>query len=224
MKDGKYGLVYNGKLCLNSDYASIKYKNNFYLLSNGDKKGFYNPKKGFTSPLVFNDIVYVDDSVFVADNEIFLYDDKQIEKLTNNSGLYIFEDCTAGYYMFTEDEECGDIDERRICYYINKDEICKARIEELDPYSREYSEYPIDTGKTFLIIDDAYYYNLTNEHFVDFDEMMCKSDYYDTNEDVCEDLYEDYERDTFYALGGDDYEEWRNNGGNLDDMMDGMGY
>ena len=34
----------------------------------------------------------------------------------------------------------------------------------------------------------------------------------------------DYERETFYALGGDDYDEWRNNGGNLDDMMDGMGY
>lgn len=34
----------------------------------------------------------------------------------------------------------------------------------------------------------------------------------------------DYERDTFYALGGDDYDEWKNNGGNIDDMMDGMGY
>ena len=34
----------------------------------------------------------------------------------------------------------------------------------------------------------------------------------------------DYERDTYYALGGDDYDEWRNNGGNLNDMMDGMGY
>lgn len=33
----------------------------------------------------------------------------------------------------------------------------------------------------------------------------------------------DYERDTYYALGGDDYDTWRNNGGNLDDMMDGMG-
>ena len=34
----------------------------------------------------------------------------------------------------------------------------------------------------------------------------------------------DYERDTYYALGGDDYDEWRNKGGNLDDMMDGMEY
>lgn len=32
------------------------------------------------------------------------------------------------------------------------------------------------------------------------------------------------ERDTYYALGGDDYDEWRANGGILDDMMDGMGF
>lgn len=41
---------------------------------------------------------------------------------------------------------------------------------------------------------------------------------YDDNQDY------DYERDTYYALGGDNYDEWRNNGGNLDDMMDGMGF
>lgn len=34
----------------------------------------------------------------------------------------------------------------------------------------------------------------------------------------------DYERETFYALGGDDYDEWKNKGGNIDDMMDWMGY
>ncbi len=34
----------------------------------------------------------------------------------------------------------------------------------------------------------------------------------------------DYERDTYYALGGYDYDEWKNTGGNLDDMMDEMGF
>ena len=34
----------------------------------------------------------------------------------------------------------------------------------------------------------------------------------------------DYERETYYALGGDDYEKWRNNGGNIDDMMDECGF
>jgi len=31
------------------------------------------------------------------------------------------------------------------------------------------------------------------------------------------------ESDTFYALGGHDYQEWKKKGGNLDDMMDALG-
>lgn len=34
----------------------------------------------------------------------------------------------------------------------------------------------------------------------------------------------DYERDTYYALGGDDYDAFRERGGSIDDMMDGMGF
>lgn len=37
-------------------------------------------------------------------------------------------------------------------------------------------------------------------------------------------IEEDWERDTYYALGGDDYDAWKRNCGNLDDMMDGMGF
>ena len=33
----------------------------------------------------------------------------------------------------------------------------------------------------------------------------------------------DYERDTYYALGGDDYDRFRENGGSIDNMMDGLG-
>ena len=33
-----------------------------------------------------------------------------------------------------------------------------------------------------------------------------------------------YERDTYYALGGDDYDQWKENGGDLDGMMEGMGF
>lgn len=34
----------------------------------------------------------------------------------------------------------------------------------------------------------------------------------------------DYDRDTYYALGGDDYDAFKERGGSLDDMMDGMGF
>lgn len=48
---------------------------------------------------------------------------------------------------------------------------------------------------------------------------------YETNDNSdyqsCQD---DLERDTYYALGGDDYDEWCNSGGDLDRMMDNMGF
>ena len=54
--------------------------------------------------------------------------------------------------------------------------------------------------------------------------------YQEDEEDECDD-YEptgieddyDYERDTYYALGGDDYDSFKENGGSIDDMMDRMG-
>ena len=35
---------------------------------------------------------------------------------------------------------------------------------------------------------------------------------------------DDLERDTYYALGGSDYDEFRSRGGSIDDMMDAMGF
>ena len=34
----------------------------------------------------------------------------------------------------------------------------------------------------------------------------------------------DYDRETYYALGGEDYDRFREEGGNIDDMMDGLGF
>lgn len=41
------------------------------------------------------------------------------------------------------------------------------------------------------------------------------------------DYYRDLERDTFYALTDGqygDYDEWREDGGDMDSLMDGLGY
>lgn len=62
---------------------------------------------------------------------------------------------------------------------------------------------------------------INNPFYKDIDEENDDDSYYH-DYDYPDDT--DCERDTYYALGGDDYDEWRNNGGNLDDMMDGMGY
>ena len=57
----------------------------------------------------------------------------------------------------------------------------------------------------------------TNKHIPIEEEKTDNAPDYQENDN-------DYERDTYYALGEDDYARWRDQGGNLDDMMDGMGY
>lgn len=52
----------------------------------------------------------------------------------------------------------------------------------------------------------------------DYEDYDCYQDY--------DDNY-DYERDTFYALTDGmygDYDEWRENGGDIGDLMDRLGY
>ena len=50
--------------------------------------------------------------------------------------------------------------------------------------------------------------------YEDYDE----ENYYGSYEE------DEYERDTLYALGGDDYEEFKRRGGSIDDMMDALGF
>ena len=52
-------------------------------------------------------------------------------------------------------------------------------------------------------------------------------DYDDYDDEPCYDSSSDdydWERETFYALGGDDYEAFRERGGSIDDMMDALGF
>ena len=220
-KDDKYGLVYKGKLCLNNNYTLIEPKNNFFLLGCGKKYGFYYLPTKYISPLEFDEITYVDNHIFVANNELYSYEGNETHLLTQNNDKYNFEDCTDEYYMFKVKNSTGKSVDDYICYYnLGDNEICEVDIEELDPYSSDFLDFSIDLHKKFFIVDGNFYYDLQNKCFIEFDDMLIESESY---VHVYEDDY-DYERDTYYALGGDDYDEWRENGGNLDDMMDGMGY
>ena len=63
-------------------------------------------------------------------------------------------------------------------------------------------------------------FDVTNEEFIveESEDEQYGMDDYDYSDDV------DYERETYYALGGDDYDEFKRVGGTIDDMMDGMGF
>lgn len=66
------------------------------------------------------------------------------------------------------------------------------------------------------IVFNPFYQDDREEDFEDEDKNI--PDYDNYADDT------DYERDTYYALGGDDYDEFRRGGGSIDDMMDEMGF
>jgi len=58
-----------------------------------------------------------------------------------------------------------------------------------------------------------------------YEEEEDYQDYDESFDYSCDDT--DYERDTFYALTDGmygDYEEWQENGGDIDSLMDALGY
>lgn len=87
--------------------------------------------------------------------------------------------------------------------------FCDPESDAVAPWDDEYFDPESQT-----------YYDPESNSFVDFEDLLYKEN--DSFDDQPDDY--DYERDTYYALGGDNYESWRDGGGNIDDMMDGMGY
>lgn len=218
-RDSKYGLICNGKICLSNIFQSIEIKNGNIIIGNKDKIGFYIPAKEYLSPIQFDTISCIRNNIVIADNNIFQIIGNETKQLTAFDDDYVYEDSTDEHYMFKKHElsRKTSVDDY-ICYRVINNTIEEVAVEDLNPYDiDELKGYNIRNEK-FYIINGYLYYNVKNDCFVGLEDMI-EEDF----GSVYEDDY-DYERDTFYALGGEDYDEWKNNGGNLDDMMDGMGF
>lgn len=89
----------------------------------------------------------------------------------------------------------------------------------INPY-KDYDEYE-GLSCIFWNQENIDFYNSDGELLGTENEKSYE--YRHREEEYDDDQDYDYERDTYYALGGNDYDEWRNNGGDLDDMMNSMG-
>jgi hypothetical protein len=78
--------------------------------------------------------------------------------------------------------------------------------------------------KTNMVELNPYYEGIEVDEEEEYDEKESRGYYWrkPDPDDYPDDT--DYERETFYTLGGYDYDEWKERGGNIDDMMDGMGF
>ena len=73
-----------------------------------------------------------------------------------------------------------------------------------------------------IILSNRCTFNISQEKFiVQEDNSYDDNDYHDEYEYID---YTDLDRETYYALGGEDYDRFREEGGSIDAMMDGMGF
>lgn len=243
-KEGKkYGLICNGKKCTDCIYDNIseeksigrrkirdKYLHDTYnyikysyaILQTDNKKGVFVPNWDILIPATYTEIkAFVEERAILADGKLFkikertLILDKDLSDFDYIGGL-------RGNHLFRRiGGDINDID-NYICFYLPDEDWMEEGVwdvEEDDEIEADREHILWSNYRPVLALGDGtVFYSVKEERFFDdINDLASYPDYYP------DDDY-DYERDTYYALGGDDYDQWKENGGDLDGMMEGMGF
>lgn len=213
--NGNKAIIYNGKFITEFYHEVQVYHSNFGSKEEHEDKDFViiaTDDNGKSCLLNSNSEVIIDfgnhkispymnyvkvDSVFLNKDKVAIFDSSAYS-LVDDKHTYRNE------HLF-----CFNNDKKPLEYYIinASGELKVINIEE-DTDDIEFA----------LGFDD--WYRFDKKH-LRFERIIYEEDN-DSGWDDYDDF--DYERETFYALGGDDYDEWKNKGGNIDNMMDWMGY
>ena len=243
-KEGKkYGLICNGKKCTDCIYDNIseeksigrrkirdKYLHDTYnyikysyaILQTDNKKGLFVPNWDILIPATYTEIkAFVEERAILADGKLFkikertLILDKDLSDFDYIGGL-------RGYHLFRRiGGDINDID-NYICFYLPDEDWMEEGVwdvEEDDEIEADREHILWSNYRPVLALGDGtVFYSVKEDRFYDdINDLASYPDYYP------DDDY-DYERDTYYALGGDNYDQWKENGGDLDGMMEGMGF
>ena len=143
----------------------------------------------------YSEFLFIDSRHYIADDVFFLYTGEPLFEL-NNEYEYIE---TSSFYVFRKFESDQFV-------------FLTGRGEEIKGIEKPQSN-----------IIKLKYKNSTyefNKYDMDI-RFVDENDGYGDNDDI---YNYDWEKETYYALGGDDYDSFKENGGDLDRMMDSMGY
>ena len=171
------------------------YSNVLFIVTGEDgKKGLYRMDEKEILPCVYESLK-ISEEVIYADGQYF-----------DGDGSVVFE--CEGYDFLTKAK--GGYGSS-LCYANHETLVF---VQTGSAKIREYERYNNKQTYTFGSLE----FDFKKERFVPIEEEKTDNapDYQENDND--------YERDTYYALGEDDYARWRDQGGNLDDMMDGIGY
>ena len=243
-KEGKkYGLICNGKKCTDCIYDNIseeksigrrkirdKYLHDTYnyikysyaILQTDNKKGLFVPNWDILIPATYTEIkAFVEERAILADGKLFKIIDKTLV-LDKDLSDFDYIGGLRGYHLFRRiGGDINDID-NYICFYLPDEDWMEEGVwdvEEDDEIEADREHILWSNYRPVLALGDGtVFYSVKEDRFYDdINDLASYPDYYP------DDDY-DYERDTYYALGGDDYDQWKENGGDLDGMMEGMGF
>ena len=178
----------------------------FKVYKNGKVGAIFKSYEGKTDiiPIKYSELTIL----WVSSNDIY-----------NNYNVLLY--CGDGVYYLTGEKRILSEDDYSFLkvdrYFIFK---CKNSDEylfvNLAGVQLETSE--IDEEENLLLVNGSLKFDIDKEMFLPErdDEEGGHGYYHDDNWN--------YERDTYYALGGNDYDRWKEEGGDIDSMMDGLGY
>lgn len=238
INDGvKYKIISNGKICIEDNFDEVlpdhksgkKYlptgKNSarltnydFYwavILRDG-LKGLFSPdwnlyiKPQFTTmtPLIEEKFLLADKKLYKIDGEHF--------SLVKDMSEYCYIGGFCQYHLFVLENGDRNCLENYVCYHLNNAQLNEQLIENV----REcYDIKHIDLWvyEPILCIGDIFYsigkaiFEKSIDDFISYPSPDPDAGW-------------NYERDTYYALGGNDYDRWKEEGGDIDSMMDRLGY
>ena len=112
--------------------------------------------------------------------------------------------------------------ESKFSYYgIHYDPICYL-YKKMFPLSTDDDEMRLKIELAHLLLTEEAQHQM-NDKLEELAEERREMEYQEwLHADEIDDT--DYDRETYYALGGEDYDRFRVEGGNIDDMMDGLGF
>ena len=244
----KFGLVSNGKVCCDNIYSKIsvassegasrelehysylgavyKYRQYKYAyIDDGDKSGVFVPDWDMFIPPRYKDITaFVEEHFVLADGILYSTIDGNLTYVKDVTN-YDYIGALCCYHLFREKESSKNRINSYICVHL-KD----GKLSEEDVIDAKYDHNIEDDWKSDIdwrnyspILSmgcSSVFYSVKEKCFEDDINFFssCSEPYIDPDEGY------NYERDTYYALGGDDYDQWKENGGDLDGMMEGMGF
>ena len=241
MKNDASAIMIGGRIITDFKYSDAQRLNNtdwFYVNGLGrdkDKIGLVSINRGEVFPPVYDSLKKKGDYV-VADNRLYSIENE----LLFDPGLFKVKGKIE--FLFDFDEDVVNILCDNNLYDLKEQLLIDANSQGLafvNHYSGVYC-YSSTEGE-FLFMDafgdqlingEDYYsqkgnYVFSRGNYLDLVFFKDDKSFHEVPvDDRSNDYYEeqhDYEEDTYYALGGDDYQRFKENGGSIDNMMEGMG-